>query len=114
MKSRISISLVVIVAIVVCISCSTQRALRRTLSSRGEIIKEYDSGDDYFLIMKEGNKIVKYRLFKYTGPIIGTGSEIVYSIDTFAQVCLTGSENQVLIDCEKIKNDPDIGQFITW
>ncbi len=81
--------------------CSTRSVALSRLKSGGEVIKEYDQGEDHYLVVKRGYKITKFRLYASgSGLSSGTGMETVYSIDTVAESCLTGSYGQTPISCE--------------
>lgn len=114
MKNLLFILIALSITSLILLGCS-ERALRiRSIRRSGEVIKKYQGKEDYFLIMREGNKINKYRVFRYSGWQGGADSELLYSVDTFARVCFTGRETQIKIDCQNIKDDPDLGTYITW
>jgi len=83
---------------------------------QGTVLKEYQKGEDYIMIIKEGDVIVKYRLYNYGDRGYGTFSEAMYVIDTTNQSCLSGTGKTIRtpIDCDKVKRDPDLAQYITW
>lgn len=94
-------------------ACSARSMLIEAMKSRGDVVKEYDEGKDHYMIIKEGQRVIKYRLYDWsTGLDGGTQAEVIYTVDIHAQACFTGQGGQTPIDCEKIKKDPDIGSYI--
>lgn len=110
-KAFIILTLVFLVA-----ACSSNRErLMEYMQSSGETVKQYKEGNDEYLIMKEGNRIKKYRVYDFkAGSQTGTRADVIYSVDTVIQTCATGEQNQTPIDCERLKKDTDMLEYITW
>ena len=83
---------------------------------KGQVLKDYQQGKDQYLVIKEGQKIVKYRLYEYSAGMAGYGtlSEAVHSVDPITEVCNTGTQLQTAVDCQKLKKDADLASYITW
>ena len=99
------------------IGCSGRYQCRKVLSSQGEVLKEYEQGKDYYMVVKEGNKINKWRIYDWSGGFMtagGTNAEYVYIVDQTTQTCFTGSKGQTPIECNNVKRDPDMAPYITW
>lgn len=85
------------------------------VKSKGLVLKEYKDELDEYIIVKEGNRIKKYRIYDWSTFLdYGTKWEYVYIIDTTTQTCYTGSNGQTPIECLKVKRDTDLSQYITW
>lgn len=115
---RIALGLVSLAGLVLHGGCATaSERVGGILRGRGEVIKEYDRGDDHYMVIKEGGNIVKHRIFDYTVP--GTfgkraRSEIVYVVDPVAKGCFGGPAGSSPADCNNLKSDPDLTPFLTW
>lgn len=98
-------------------SCTMQKAAVSNLSKRGKVLKEYAQEEEYYMVIKEGNEVVKYRLYNWaSGLSYATVITKVYSVETITQECYTGFSNGLpdKIDCEKLKKDQDLNEFISW
>ena len=83
--------------------------------SRGEVLKEYETGESNFLVMREGNRVVKYRQWN-TRVMLQTitQTEVLAVVDTLLQVCFSGSAGQTAVDCDRLRPDADLSEFIIW
>ncbi len=83
------------------------------MKSKGSVLKEWAEEPDYYMIMKEGAKITKYRIYNWNvGGVLGTygaNSEALYVMDTSIKECFAG---QVVISCDKIAKDKDMKPFV--
>lgn len=92
--------------------CATRPYLIKAMSDKGEVLKQYDLGKDHYMIIREGPRVVKYRIYDWaTFDQKGTRSEVFYIVDTTTQSCYTGA---VEVKCEKLKKDQDMVEHISW
>jgi len=93
--------------------CSGRKTTINYTRSAGEVLKEYAKGEDYYMIMKEGDQIIKYRIYVLSsiGQKSVTFKKDIYSVDPTTQICLSGGAE---VDCSKVKKDPDLAPYITW
>ncbi len=80
-----------------------------SLKSEGKVLKETKRGNETFLVMEEGPKITKYRVYKTGGNAY---FKVVYMNDTATGVCYRGTIKAHPIDCHDLKTDPDMGSFV--
>ena len=95
--------------------CSVMGGLKSDMRGRGEVLKEYTKGKDDYMLIREGDRIAKYRLYSWqSGLTFGARSEKIYSIDTLLQTCAKGSQSLASVDCQILKRDPDFKEYIQW
>ena len=96
-------------------SCSNMGRLQNMMENRGEVLKKYEKGNDNYMIIREGDRVSKYRLYSWSaGLSSGAQAESIYSIDTLIQTCAKGAQSQAPIDCQVLKRDPDFKEYINW
>jgi hypothetical protein len=92
---------------------SLKNSVKDTLKSKGTVLKEWTEEPDDYLILKEGARITKYRIYNWNaGGVMGTygaNAEPLYVLDTSIKECFAG---QVSIPCEKIAKDKDMKPFL--
>ncbi len=99
------------------LGCSVQNYAVQSLSHRGEILKKYSIDKETFVLLQEGNYINKYRIYsKSKIYAAGLSTTKLYSIDTLTQECYSGvgGPQLIRIDCEKLKKDQDLKEYMKW
>lgn len=111
-----AIILIFLISLFGCLPIPFMSLSKAMLHERGTVLKEYQEGNDYIMIAKEGDSIIKYRLYQYDGLGKATRSEAMYVIDTANQRCFSGVGKTIgkVIDCDSVKRDSDLAQYITW
>lgn len=105
---------VLLLAVLVGTGCLSSQ-MRRVLDAKGEIVKQYDEGEQTLYVVREGKRFVKYRVYTWSvGSSIGVSSEPLYAVDTQIRECFAGGELAASVSCESIRRDPDLGEYITW
>jgi hypothetical protein len=84
--------------------------MRNTLSERGQVVREwYPSPDEDRLIVKEGDRLIEYRISNT--PQGRARAEPVYAVDVVTHGCYTGPMMDVL-DCERLRGDAEMARFL--
>lgn len=112
MKLSIVNLLALLVSTLVLISCSSSREIVKSkVKARGEVIKEYDLGDSNYLLIKEGEKIVKYRVYDWPAGMGMKGSTAKgeYTLNLLTKNCFEGNEK---VDCQTLIGDADLKPYI--
>jgi hypothetical protein len=95
---------------------------QRLVTQRGQLLRQWKVDDQDRTLVREGNRVVEYRLVQYqVGPFVGGDAEVVYAVDTVIHTCYTGSGSQLRgtpnwlqVDCAMLALDPDMKPYITW
>jgi hypothetical protein len=99
-----------------------EKSFLSRMKKEGKLIKNYKKGEVYYAItfIEKKNWIAKYRCYKIPEEVNSTYSGPVYYIDLTNKKCFTyknkadGSIMVADLDCENVKKDPDVAEYITW
>lgn len=94
-----------------CFSCAgvLRNSVRNELRARGEVVQEWKEQDQEFLVNKEGNRFVQYRL---VGTATAAYAEVMYAIDTLTRTCYTGPLGTTPLGCESLLNVPTMKAYV--
>lgn len=100
------VSLVKIVLFLILLtSCSTTKKGKELLAQKGEILKSYEREKDQIFIVKESERIIKYKYFNLKATLFSQWFlEPLYAIDTDLKACF--SKN--LVEMEKFPKVVDL------
>jgi len=91
-------------------ACNLHDAVRSELSARGEVLRDWKvAADDERLILREGARVVEYRIFGTETTAVG--SQVMYSVDTVTGLCFAGDSTQP-VTCTALARDPDLRPYL--
>lgn len=106
---------IIIAAALLCsAACSMRQATHDLIVQRGQVLKEWKEGEEDRLIMKEGNRIILYRVYSvsYAGGSAGQ-SEVLYAVDQVTRTCFAGP-TQTQIQCRDLSRDSNMKPYVKW
>jgi hypothetical protein len=94
-----------LLAAAVIAGCGARTQIANLMHDSWQILKEYERDGYTYFVVREGPRYTKIVQLP-TGPVY-----TVYEVDTLTRNCKWG---EVLIRCEGLQADPDLGGFLTW
>ncbi len=91
---------------------SLRGMVRDHVAQRGQVLREWSVGDEERMIVREGNRVVEYRILSsQVGISSSAPAEILFAVDTVIGECYTGFTGHTPLPCDRVARDPDMRPY---
>jgi hypothetical protein len=91
---------------------SLRGMVRDHVAQRGQVLREWQLGNEERMIVREGNRVVEYRILSsQVGISSSAHAEILYAVDTVIGECYTGFTGHTPLPCDRVARDPDMRPY---